>query len=69
VTGDDQIKAIHRFGTRLGVTDATIAEAVSAVENRIARMSEKVEAAEVPSYSAAPMREPDKLTTRSCESV
>lgn len=58
---EDQIKAIHRFGERLGITEDKIQKAVSAVEDRIAKISEKVEAAEAPSYSAAPTREPDKF--------
>jgi DNA polymerase III delta prime subunit len=58
---EDQIKTISRFAERLGVPQDKFKKAVSAVEDRIAKMSEEVVSAESPSYTAAPMPEPEKF--------
>jgi Restriction endonuclease len=58
---EDQIKTIHRFAERLGLPQDKLKRAVSAVEDRIAKISEEVESAESPSYTAAPTPEPDKF--------
>jgi hypothetical protein len=60
-TLNDHIKAMRRFGSRLGVPDAVLERAVTKVEERISEISEDVETADPPDFSASSFREQEKF--------
>jgi hypothetical protein len=60
-TLNDHIKAIRRFGPRLGVPDIVLEIAVSKVEARICDINEQVRTAPSPSLSASSLHETDNF--------